>query len=451
MSIQDYTLTGTKIPIHNHYQLKVPELEKQRPDVTLSVLKFSGCEAISQPWKYSIDVTSPTADIPAEYLINSPALFLFYPDGQPWQAVKPRILRGVVTAFQQCGTSADETRYVITLEPRLALLNHSLTYAVYQHKSIIGMTEDILKGHQFSSLDFRYHLNTQYPTREFSLSWNESDLTFIQRHLARVGVFYYFVYDEENRRDVMVLGDTNYAWVKGPAIPFRHPAGLFDGGLESVWDMSVKRQAVPKQVRVNDEYYRAAQTDMLALAETGPDQSRLHGEIYRYGEHYQEQGKEYREEPEQGRWFVKRRQERLITEQVTFEGQSTYLDLRPGMVITTPGKSWPDAPNGLLITAVTSTDVGRSTAYTVRFTAIPHNVQKPYRPALWPRPEIAGTVLARVTSPVENAQYAELDEVGRYHVRFQFDLNTTWKKGFEVCRYGWPNPMPVICTAGTSR
>lgn len=171
-------------------------------------------------------MTSPTADIPAELLINTSALFLFYPDGEPWQTVKPRVLRGMVTAFQQCGSSADETRYVVTLEPRLALLNNSLTYAVYQHKSVIGTAEDILKRHQFSSLDYRYQLNTQYPTRDFYISWDESDLTFIQRHLARVGVFYYFAYDEENRRDVMVLGDSSYAWVTGPAIPFRHPARL---------------------------------------------------------------------------------------------------------------------------------------------------------------------------------------------------------------------------------
>lgn len=431
MSIQDYAIAGENIGIHNHYQLKVSELEKQRPDVMLSVLKFSGYEAISQPWKYTIEVTSPTADIPAELLINTSALFLFYPDGGPWQTVKPRVLRGMVTAFQQCGSSADETRYVVTLEPRLALLNNSLTYAVYQHKSVIGTAEDILKRHQFSSLDYRYQLNTQYPPRDFYISWDESDLTFIQRHLARVGVFYYFAYDEENRRDVMVLGDSSYAWVTGPAIPFRHPAGLFDGGLESVWDMSVKRQSMPKQVRMNDEYYRDAQADMQALVQTNPEQESLRGEVYRYGERYEEQGKEYREEPEQGRWFAKRRQERLITEQTIFEGQSNCMDLRPGMIITTPGKNWSDAPDGMLITSVESKDIGRSTAYTVRFTAIPHDPMKPYRPALWPRPEIAGTVLARVTSPVENAQYAELDEVGRYHVQFQFDLNTTWKKGFE--------------------
>lgn len=50
MSIQDYAIAGDNIGIHNHYQLKVSELEKQRPDVMLSVLKFSGYEAISQPW-----------------------------------------------------------------------------------------------------------------------------------------------------------------------------------------------------------------------------------------------------------------------------------------------------------------------------------------------------------------------------------------------------------------
>ena len=56
--------------------------------------------------------------------------------------------------------------------------------------------------------------------------------------LADSGISYFFEYDEENNCDVMVLADHSYAWPEAVAIPFRHPAGLFDGGLESVWEMN---------------------------------------------------------------------------------------------------------------------------------------------------------------------------------------------------------------------
>lgn len=452
MSENKYTLQGGKYPVYNHYQLKVPELSKQHPDIQLSVLRFSGEEALNTPWRYAIELTSVSPDIPADVLINTTAQLLFYPDGKPWQDVEPRVMRGVITAFRQCERSADTTRYEVVLESSLALLRNSLTWAVYQHKSVIGAVEDILTRWEFSSLDYRYQLNTQYPVRDFYISYAESDLAFIQRHLARVGVFYYFAWDEENHRDVLVLGDSGHAFTDGPKIAFRHPSGLFDGGLESLWGVTVNRQSVAGQTRLNDENYRDAQSDMQATLETDPDKPALTGEEYRYGEHYQAQGKQAAEQPEEGRWFVKRRRERLVTEQVVFEGLSNGMDIRPGMIIHPQGKEWEDAPNGLLIVSTSSERVSRDTAYVIRFTAVPNRQHMSYRPPLLPRPHITGTLPARVTSPVENAQYAELDETGRYRVRFQFDLNTAWQSGFESLPvrlakpyagnvYGWHFPL----------
>lgn len=123
MSIQDYILAGSKLPIHNHYQLRLKRLESQQPGVDISVLKFSGSEAISDILRYEIEFTSAVRDIPAQHIINYSALFLMYPDGKPWESVKPRIIPGVITQFRQCSTSADETRYVATLEHRVTRLN----------------------------------------------------------------------------------------------------------------------------------------------------------------------------------------------------------------------------------------------------------------------------------------------------------------------------------------
>ncbi|WP_058960825.1 type VI secretion system Vgr family protein [Type-E symbiont of Plautia stali] len=431
MGKKDFVIQGGTTPVYNHYQLSIPALKNQHPDIQLSVLRFSGEEALNTPWCYTIEMTSASRDIPADILINSTAQLLFYPDGQPWQSVEPRILRGVITAFRQCESSADETRYVVTLESRLALLRNSLTYAVYQHKSVPGALEDILKRWEFSSLDYHFRLNSRYPARDFYISYAESDLAFIERHLARIGVFYYFAWDEENHRDVLVLGDNSRAYGADQSIAFRHPSGLFDGGQESLWDISVNRQSVAASTKLNDEYYLDAQNDMQAQVETDPDKIALSGTLYRYGEHYLQQGKEYQEQPEQGQWFAKCRQERLITEQVTFTGMTNAMDVRPGAVISPQGKEWPDAPDGLLVVSTSSKRISRDTAYVIRFTAVPVRARSTYRPPLKTWPHIAGTLLARVTSPVSNAQYAELDEHGRYRVRFQFDLNETWQAGFE--------------------
>ncbi|WP_250381905.1 type VI secretion system tip protein VgrG, partial [Escherichia coli] len=64
------------------------------------------------------------------------------------------------------------------------------------------------------------------------------------------------------------------------------------------------------------------------------------------------------------------------------------------------------------------------------FTAIPYSERYGYRPALIPRPVMAGTLPARVTSTVKNDIYAHIDKDGRYRVNLDFDRDT-WKPGYE--------------------
>ncbi|MFO6300689.1 DUF2345 domain-containing protein, partial [Rahnella selenatireducens] len=278
------------------------------------------------------------------------------------------------------------------------------------------------------------------------------------RRLADSGISYFFEYDEENNCDVMVLADHSYAWPESIAIPFRNPAGMFDGGLESVWEMSVSRKSIPKSVTVNDDYYPAAQSDMTATTATNPDYPALVAEDYRWGEYYPETGKEYSNEPGQGMWYARRRQERYLTEQITFEGKSNCMTLRPGMVITTPGKDWPEAPDGLLIVSTESQNVARDTAYFVTFTAVPRNTQHPYRPALLPWPTVTGTLPARISSAHPDEPYAHINADGLYRAQFGFD-RAEWQKGFESCWLRLAKPysgdtygfhMPLLDSTGVA-
>src|SRR5471032_47857 len=458
MGIQEYILAGSKLPIHNHYQLRLTKLESQQPGVDISVLKFSGSEAISDILRYEIEFTSAVKDIPAQHIINYSALFLMYPDGKPWESVKPRIIPGVITQFRQCSTSADETRYVATLEHRLTRLNQGTNNAIYQNDSVISMTENTFLRYNMDRLDFRFALHDQYPLKKFMMQFGESEYAHIARRLADSGISYFFEYDEENNCDVMVLADHSYAWPEPVAIPFRNPAGMFDGGLESVWEMSVSRKAIPKTVTVNDDYYPAAQSDMKASASTHPDYPALVAEDYRWGEFYPEPGKEYASEPGQGMWYAKRRQERYLTEHITFEGKSNCMTLRPGMVITTPGKEWPEAPDGLLIVSTESKNVARDTAYVITFTAVPRNTQYPYRPALLPWPVVTGTLPARISSAHPDEPYAHINADGLYRAQFGFD-RTEWQKGFESCWLRLAKPysgdtygfhMPLLDSTGVA-
>lgn len=432
MAIHDHIITGGKYGTYNHYQLLLKKLNQERPDIQISVLKFSGNEAISQIPRYEIEFTSATPDIPAHLLINYSAQLLMYPDGKPWEKLKPRIIPGIITQFRQCNTSADETRYVAVLEHKMARMAQGRNSAVFLNDSIISLTENTFGDYLIDKLSFAFKLTDRYPQRDFMLQYEESDYDHVSRRLADGGVSFYRQYDEENDEDVIVLTDHSGGWMKGPAIPFRHPSGLFDGGLESVWDITINRQAVPKRVKTNDDNYLQAQSDMKSEVKVHEDFRALWATDYRWAEHYSEAGKEYEEQPGQGIWYAQRRKERYLSELITFEGRCNCMSLRPGMKITITGKTFADAPDGLLIVSTHCENVARDTAYFVTFTAVPWNNRSAYRPPLLPWPPMSGTLPARVSSEEENDTYSYIDNQGRYRIRFDLDQKE-WKKGFESC------------------
>src|ERR1700753_3268321 len=117
-------------------------LPSQAYEVTLaphpapfSVLHFEGDEGVSRLYRYDIQFTCARADIPMDQVLGRPAKFVIDPiDPNAGYLLKmfgehaaqfsempaARTVHGIVTQFDQFDTSADETRYRIVIEPRVA-------------------------------------------------------------------------------------------------------------------------------------------------------------------------------------------------------------------------------------------------------------------------------------------------------------------------------------------
>jgi len=169
---------------HSHHLLAVRGCTSQ-PDV----LAFRGEERLSEPFRWRIEFTSPDHGITREAMLLKPAsLTLQAPVAGAWgvkvqQAV--RVVQGVVTGFERLGTSADQTLYAVTLQPRLALLSRSRHSAIYQHLSVPQIVEKILRErHGMRGQDFLFTLQNAYPLREQVMQYDEDDLTFITRLLG---------------------------------------------------------------------------------------------------------------------------------------------------------------------------------------------------------------------------------------------------------------------------
>ncbi|EMX9067343.1 type VI secretion system tip protein VgrG [Escherichia coli] len=408
---------------HSHHKLKIRGLQSP-----VDVLTFEGREQLSTPFRYDIQFTSTDKAITPELVLMQDGAFsLTAPpvQGMPVQTAL-RTLHGVITGFKHLSSSQDEARYEVRLEPRMALLARSRQNAIYQNQTVPQIVEKILRErHQMRGQDFVFNLKSEYPSREQVMQYGEDDLTFISRLLSEVGIWFRFATDARLKIEVVEFYDDQSGYERGLTLPLRHPSGLFDGETEAVWGLNTAYSVVEKSVTTRDYNYRTATAEMMTEQHdaTGGDNT-TYGEAYHYADNFLQKGD--KEAAESGAFYARIRHERYLNEQAILQGQSTSSLLMPGLEIRVQGD---DAPavfrKGVLITGVTAS-AARDRSYELTFTAIPYSERYGYRPALIPRPVMAGTLPARVTSTVKNDIYAHIDKDGRYRVNLDFDRDT-WK------------------------
>lgn len=418
---------------HSHHLLAVKGCES-----ALDVLSFEGDEALSTPFRYRIEFTSSDHAIAREAMLMKPgSLTLQAPVDQGYgikvqQAV--RTLQGVVTGFERLSTSKDETRYALTLRPRLALLDRSHQNAIYQDMSVPQIVEKILRErHGMRGQDFLFSLSKEYPRREQVMQYGEDDLHFIARLLGEVGIWFRFTTDTRLNIDVVEFYDSQQGYEKGLTLPSVPPSGQHSKGVDSVWGMECHHNVVQKQVSTRDYNYRQATQDMNTLVDATRGDVTTYGDAYHWADNYLTPGSTYDRNPapESGAFYARLRHERYLNGQTRAQGITSCPTLSPGQVLkVTGGYEVADVfAQGVVITAM-HTFARRDKDFAVDFEGIPDSTNFCFRPEPGSRPVMAGTLPARVTSTTENDTYGHIDKDGRYRVNMLFDRDN-WETGFE--------------------
>ncbi len=418
---------------HNHHLLAVKGCE-----AALDVLAFAGDEALSRPFSYRIEFTSVDHAISKEtMLMKAASLTLQAPvdEGYGIKIQQPvRVIQGVVSGFERLSTSKDETRYALTLQPRLALLDRSHQNAIYQDLSVPQIVEKILRErHGMRGQDFLFSLSKAYPRREQVMQYGEDDLHFITRLLGEVGIWFRFTTDTRLNIDVVEFYDSQQGYEKGLTLQSVPPSGQHSEGVDSVWGMESRHHVVQKQVSTRDYNYRDATEDMNAQVDATRGDATTYGEAYHWADNYLTPGNTYDRNPapESGAFYARIRHERYLNGQTQTRAITSCPMLSPGQVLNVTG-GYEVAEvfgKGVLIPAMTSS-ARRDRDFEVHFDGIPDSAEVGFRPEPGKRPVMAGTLPARVTSTTENDTYGHIDKDGRYRVNMLFDRDN-WETGFE--------------------
>jgi type VI secretion system secreted protein VgrG len=424
----------------NHYSLSIDALGAS---LDISVLSVEGLEALNQPWKYivsfnSASFNSSSKPLSIDSMLSQSASLTFHPQnlspllskisklGLLDPLEKTRTLYGVITEFNLVSMNKEQACYRIVLEPRMALLENNRQCAIFQNKSVIDVVEEVLRANGFIGIDFSFKLKDIYPAREFIVQWQESDLSFIKRLLADIGVYFYFDTHPKYNCETIIISDYEQGFQDIGSLVIKEPSGLNDSYQHSVWHLQFSSKTKPNQVSVNDYNYRTANDSLHTDANSQPKDPTTRGEDYRYEEHHKKLGD--KQIIESGNWYANIRHQYYISEQLIISGKCNNYQLTPGQRLIIKDCPIQEINEGIIIIS-THCSGDRTKHYQMDFTAIPYNALKPYRPAPLPWPQVSGTLPARVTSP-DNDTYGYIDTQGRYRVKFNFDLKE-WKKGEE--------------------
>ncbi|MFW0842218.1 type VI secretion system Vgr family protein, partial [Cronobacter sakazakii] len=168
-------------------------------DITPDVLRFRGREALSEPFFWNIEFTTPQAGLLPEQMLMKYASL---------RMRGGRTIYGILTRLEWLSTTADQSHYSVTLSSRLALLSHTRQCRVFLNQSVPEVVEQVLREHGLEGADFDFRLEREYPERELITQWRETDLEFIQRLLSEVGIWWRTEMDSVRGLDVTIFADT---------------------------------------------------------------------------------------------------------------------------------------------------------------------------------------------------------------------------------------------------
>ncbi|MNB66354.1 Phage-related baseplate assembly protein [compost metagenome] len=414
------TVTGKAL---NRYRLDIPSCTAD-----IDVEDFSGSEAMSELYSYTINFTSADKNIDARQMLSKPAT-LTMGAGNLLSLTERKVVHGVVTHFERTGGSADEAQYCIVLEPFLALLgNQFRTHRFFVNKSVPEVVAEVLQEHGLKGWEYEFTLKADYPKREQINQYQENDLAFIERLLAEVGIFYFFTIQPDTQTEVVHFADKQSAWTFGKKLPLNSPSGANDNAADSVWDVHVWHNVVERSVTAGDYNHREAQNVLMSVPADmtrGDGEGNTYGDVYHYRPRHLERGDKITPTAETGNFWARLEHERFLSTQTTVTGSSTDHTLGPAQVLTITETAIPptlprETENGLVIISA-GYSASRQNALKVEWAAMPYYENRCWRPAAKKRPVVSGTLMARVTSAKDNDIYAWQDASGMYRVKFDAD------------------------------
>ncbi|MHC8356168.1 type VI secretion system Vgr family protein [Pseudomonas sp. LB3P81] len=376
----------------------------------LKVLEFTGKEAISQPYRFDLQLVSEQPDIELESLLHRQAFLSFDAQGSG--------VHGQIFRVGQGDSGQRLTHYQVSLVPRLTYLDQRINQRIFQHKSVPAIIAQILQDHGIQGDAFRFQLGSEYLEREYCVQYAESDLTFIQRLCAEIGIHYHFQHSPEGH--LLVFGDdqTFFPLIAKPTL-FLPDTGMV-ADTPAINRFNVRLETRTTAVARRDYDFHKPRLQLESRIDNGQLPAL---EDYRFPGQFTDR--------EYGKELAQRTLERHNADYRQAEGRGDESALVSGHFLhlaAHPRQAWNDL---WLVTEIehrgrqpqvleeTASSDGEDDfqGYRNTFLATPWDVS--FRPPLIGKPSLTGYQTAVVTGPIGSEIHC--DEYGRVKVQLAWD------------------------------
>lgn len=334
------------------------------------------------------------------------------------QGVEIRILHGdavavvrrlIVVGGRLGLDAAGRSLLRLQVAPRAWRLGLRGALRVHTDRSVPEILAATLSAAGFTEgTDFDLRLRHDYPRRDFTLQYRETDLAFVQRLCEHWGISFFFAPGEQD--DVMVFADDNVFW---PAVGDGGGLDFVRGGeRRDVVALEAVSTLTPDHYAVRDYNFRTPDLEIAGVCDLGPEAT---WSMVEYGGNVAS--------PEEAAFLARIRGEALACTRQMFRGEAADPEVVPGRQFTLRNHPhWPDRPFVVVaadarfeLTGDTAGGAVERPEYQVWFEAVA--ADRHWRPACHtPRPRIDG-VLSGLIESSSNDDYGQTDSEGCYRVR----------------------------------
>ncbi len=389
---------------------------------TLIPIRLDAQEAISQPFFFDVQAVCQTGVIDADSLLNQPVCVTLQANG-----AAVRYFHGIVRSISAEGAvrgataTGDQELYRLMLVPRLWFLNQTVDCRVYQKQSAGDIIQAMFTDAGLTDL-------TGPPSstaRDYTVQFNETDLSFATRLMEEEGWFYFF--EHTDSKHTLVIANQNTAFKDIAGATLHLGGGTSDG--THLMDFNHAGMTVRGKMKFKD--YDPENPDTL-LQNEQPTTLKAGGASARDGFRWPALTFDNGTVTDR----TKREMEAAEAQASLFDGATPFGGLVPGGKFKVESK--PASPHdGSYAVRSTTHHASDDTwlnqsgvaSYACRFTCFPASVT--WRPPLvTPRPRMEGVHTGLVMGPQhskaadiksQSGEEIHTDDLGRVKVRFYWD------------------------------